>query len=622
MTRTTRHCTPNTRCLLLALTLVMTLVMATAARAALQLRTVATGLVSPVLAIGAGDGSGRLFIVEQAGRIRVLANGALLPAAFLDIRARVRSGGEMGLLGLAFHPRFAENGRLFVNYTRTSAAGLETVIAEFSVPAASPNSADVASERTLLTYGQPFDNHNGGMIAFGPDGYLYIASGDGGAGGDPQGHGQNLTSLLGKMLRIDVDRELPYAIPETNPFVGVPGLDEIFAYGLRNPWRFSFDRLTGRLFAGDVGQDMLEEIDIIVRGGNYGWNRMEGSACYSPRANCNRDGLVLPIYDYGRTAGASVTGGYVYRGAAIPWLQGKYVYGDFVTGRIWALSELSTGAWRNEELLDTPFNVSSFGEDDSGELYVLDYSGSLRQLSSDGREPRLFTQGIVNAASFVYSPVAPGEIVSLFGANMGPATAVGATLDAQGRIAREAAGTRVWFDEITAPLFYTQAGQINAQVPYGIAGHQQVMVQVQTGGTLSNVTLVPVAAAAPGLFALSGGRGPGAILNSDLALNSAARPAARGSEVVLYATGEGLTTPAAAEGQLAAPPLPVPQLPVSVRIGGVIATVRFAGLAPGFAGLLQINVVVPANTATGPAVPVELQVGPNHAPTGITLAIN
>ena len=594
----------------------------TAASAAIQLSTVASGLNTPVYVTGAGDGTSRLFIVEQAGRIRILANGALLATPFLDIRSRVRFGGELGLLGLAFHPRYADNGRIFVNYTRSTTAGLETVIAEFTVPAGSPNQSAVDSERILLTYAQPYENHNGGMLAFGPDGYLYIASGDGGAGGDPQGNGQNLSTLLGKILRIDVDSATPYAIPPTNPFAASPGRDEIFAYGLRNPWRFSFDREGGRIFAGDVGQDALEEIDIITAGANYGWNRMEGTRCYSPATSCNRDGLTLPIHEYGRSAGTSVTGGYVYRGSAVPSLYGKYVYGDFVSGRIWALSEMGSGGWRNEELLDSPLNISSFGEDERGELYVVDYGGTVRRIISDGREPFVFTQGIVNSSSFLHGAIAPGQIVSLFGTGLGPAQAAGAELDAQGRVARIVAGARVWFDEFAAPVFYAQSGQLNVQTPYGIAERARVMVQAEYQAALSNPTPMNVAPAAPGLFTLAGERGPAAALNSDMSLNSSSRPASRGSEMVLYATGEGLTTLPISEGQLAQPPLPAPILPVTVRLGGTPATVRFAGAAPGFAGLLQINVIVPANAPPGNAVPVELFVGSAAAQSGVTVAIN
>ncbi|MCZ6492022.1 MAG: PQQ-dependent sugar dehydrogenase, partial [Acidobacteria bacterium] len=245
------------------------------AAAAIELQPVADGLSSPLYLTSAGDGSGRLFIVEQAGRIRIFADGALLDTPFLDISGRVRFGGERGLLGLAFHPSYPANGRFFVNYTRDGPGGPETVVAEFAVSPGDANLALPASEQILLSFRQPFSNHNGGMIAFGPDGFVYIATGDGGSGGDPQGNGQNLETLLGKILRIDIDMDADsgslFAVPPDNPFVGNAGRDEVWAYGLRNPWRFSFDRMTGRMFAADVGQNSREEVDVIVKGGNYGW---------------------------------------------------------------------------------------------------------------------------------------------------------------------------------------------------------------------------------------------------------------------------------------------------------------------------------------------------------------
>ena len=340
-----------------------------------------TGLTNPVDIQQPADGTQRLFVVEQAGTVRIIQGGMLLATPFLDIRSSVTSGGEMGLLGLAFHPNYSQNRRFFVSYTRTVSGQLQSVIAEYETSAADPNVAG-AAERVLLTVDQPFENHNGGQIQFGPDGFLYIGYGDGGAGGDPLGNGQNLNTLLGKILRIDVDSAQPYAVPPDNPFVGQGGIrPEIWAGGFRNPWRFSFDRASGRLFVGDVGQSDFEEIDLVRRAGNYGWNVMEGAHCYPPPSiGCNTSGLELPVAEYSHSEGNSVTGGYVYSGSGIQELRGTYVFGDFGSGRIWRLVETSSGTWLRSLLLDTDLNVSSFGQDQAGELYVVEYSGAVYRL--------------------------------------------------------------------------------------------------------------------------------------------------------------------------------------------------------------------------------------------------
>jgi glucose/arabinose dehydrogenase len=333
---------------------------------------VSDGLRHPVYVTHAGDGSGRLFVVEQPGRIRIIQQGRLLEEPFLEIAGRVRYGGEQGLLGLAFHPDYKKNGRFFVNYVRKTDGS--TVVAEFRV--SSNANVALADERTLLTVAQPYPNHKGGMVEFGPDGFLYIALGDGGSGGDPGNRGQNTHELLGKILRIDVDRGMPYEIPNDNPFVGGGGRPEVFAYGLRNPWRFSFDRQTGELWAADVGQNEWEEIDIVKRGGNYGWRVMEGTHCFLPRQGCARDGLVPPVAEYGHDGGrCAITGGYVYRGARVPALRGAYLYADFCSGEIFALSE---GAQRM--LLQTGLQISSFGQDRDGELYVVGHGGTIHRI--------------------------------------------------------------------------------------------------------------------------------------------------------------------------------------------------------------------------------------------------
>ena len=340
---------------------------------------------APIFLSPAPDGSDRVFVVEQAGVIRVFPNDTEVSntEVFLDIRDRVSSGGERGLLGLAFHPEFAQNGFFYVNYTTQQNGPLQTVVARFS---ASGQGADVASEQIVLTVDQPFSNHNGGMVAFGPDGYLYIALGDGGSGGDPFNHGQNLGTLLGSLLRIDVDRPangLPYGIPPDNPFVGAgPGVrQEIFAYGLRNPWRFSFDAPTGRLWAGDVGQHAREEVDVIEPGGNYGWRIMEGFACFRPASGCDQSGLLLPVVEYDHSQGCSITGGYVYRGALLPDLAGAYIYGDYCSGLIWSLRFQDNRVQSHALLLDTDIAIASFGLDAQHELYIVDHSGVIFRLS-------------------------------------------------------------------------------------------------------------------------------------------------------------------------------------------------------------------------------------------------
>jgi glucose/arabinose dehydrogenase len=343
-----------------------------------------SGLSSPTDLESARDGSGRLFVLEQAGRIRIIRNSAVVATPFLDIAGKVASGGELGLLGLAFHPSYSSNRKFYVNYTRQSGS-LQTVIAEYQASAGNPDQADPGSERILLTVTQPFSNHNGGQLAFGPDGFLYIALGDGGSGGDPLRNGQNLQTLLGKILRIDVNSASggrAYAIPADNPFAAGGGLPELFAYGFRNPWRFSFDSANGTLFVGDVGQSAFEEIDIVRKGENHGWNVMEGSHCFQPSSGCNTSGLTMPINDYGRDQGGTVIGGFVYRGTAIAGLAGTYVFGDFISGRIWGLQQGSSGTWQRTELASTGKAISSFGRDDAGELLVVDYDGAVWRLAA------------------------------------------------------------------------------------------------------------------------------------------------------------------------------------------------------------------------------------------------
>ncbi|HYO43655.1 MAG TPA: PQQ-dependent sugar dehydrogenase [Candidatus Limnocylindrales bacterium] len=344
---------------------------------------------NPVMAIGSRDGTGRLFIVSQGGRIRILKNGTLLTTPFLNISTAVSTGGEQGLLGLAFHPSFRTNRKLYVNYTNTAG---DTVIREYRASASNPDVVQSGSGRTILRIAQPYSNHNGGMLAFGRDGYLYIGMGDGGDGGDPGNRAQNLDSLLGKMLRINVNGRTStrgYLIPSSNPYVGKAGRNEIWQRGLRNPWRFSFDRSTGDLWIGDVGQGRYEEVDRAVRTAsgpgkavNWGWRVMEGNHCYRPSAGCNTTGKRRPLVEYSHaaTGGCAVTGGYVYRGSAIPALRGWYVYGDFCGGQVWGVSSGASRPATPVKLLSTGRSVSGFGEDNAGELYLCDLNGAVYKI--------------------------------------------------------------------------------------------------------------------------------------------------------------------------------------------------------------------------------------------------
>jgi glucose/arabinose dehydrogenase len=333
------------------------------------------GLSSPIDIQNAGDD--RLFVIEQAGLIRIVRAGELLPEPFLDIRDRVvADASERGLLGLAFHPDYANTGLFFVNYT---GAGGTTFIARFSV-SADPDRADPSSETDLLQVAQPYPNHNGGGLAFGPDGYLYVGLGDGGSAGDPRGNGQRVDTLLGKLLRLDVDSAEPYAIPPDNPFVNGGGLPEIWAFGLRNPWRFAFDPATGQLFIGDVGQANWEEVDWQLPGSpgpaNFGWNLREGLHDYQGGAAPN---LIDPIAEYSHAEGCAITGGVVVRDPSLPEWAGVYLYGDYCSGRMWGLLQ-SGGGWQADRLFDTPFSITSFGVDHQGSVYLSDYAGALYRL--------------------------------------------------------------------------------------------------------------------------------------------------------------------------------------------------------------------------------------------------
>jgi len=350
----------------------------------LVLTPVATGLADPLGIVNAGDGSGRLFFVLQGGQIRVFDGQQVLPAPFLDISSLVSCCGEQGLLGLAFHPQYLGNGFFYVNYT--DVAG-DTVVARYTI-SSDPNIANPNSAQILITIDQPFANHNGGQLQFGPDGFLYIGMGDGGSGGDPGDRGQNLGELLGKVLRIDVNGPLPYSIPASNPFVQTPGArGEIWAYGLRNPWRFSFDRLTGDLFVADVGETQWEEVNhqpaSSPGGENYGWRLMEGKHCFNPPSNCNDGSLTLPILEYSHAVGCAIIGGYRYRGDRFAGIRGLYFFGDFCSGQVSGATDTS-GAWRSGVLAQTGQFINSFGEDESGELYLATSAGVIHQITQQG----------------------------------------------------------------------------------------------------------------------------------------------------------------------------------------------------------------------------------------------
>ena len=354
---------------------------------ALQARLVVSGLQSPLDLQSVPGDSERVYVVEQGGRIRVVRAGQLAAAPFLDIAGRLSTGGERGLLGLAFHPQFATNRRFFVNYTNPAG---DTRISEFR--ASSADAADPASERVLLAVAQPFSNHNGGGLAFDNSGRLLIALGDGGSAGDPQNNGQRLDTLLGKILRIDVDAASPYGVPADNPFLATPGARaEIWAYGLRNPFRIAVDRPTGDLYIGDVGQARIEEIDVDAgvrhAGANYGWRLTEGSQCYNPASGCNTAGLTPPVYEYTHSEGCSVTGGVVYRGCRIPALAGSYFFSDYCSALVRSF-RLANG--QLSELRDWTSGLRglhapvSFGLDAAGEVYIVDYDGEVYRLEPVG----------------------------------------------------------------------------------------------------------------------------------------------------------------------------------------------------------------------------------------------
>lgn len=383
---------------------------------AVGVELLADGLHRPTTVAHAGDGSGRLFLLEQPGRIRIWDGARILPVPFLDIEALVDDeGNAQGLLGLAFHPEYASNGYLYVNYTRDGAPGLDrTVVARYRVSAGDPNLADPDSAEVLFEIEQDSPIHNGDDLHFGPDGYLYFSTGDGGPGNDPHNNAQSLATLKGKILRLDVDAapEGPaelcglgasgYAAPPDNPYVGVPGAcDEIWASGFRNPWRISFDRATGDLFAGDVGQNDWEEVNLLPAGSpgglNFGWRCFEGYEEFEPQGCTGAESYVFPVLAYDHLTGCAVTGGYVYRGSAYPAMAGAYFYADYCTGTVWAAAPGCGGVWRETSMVDAGFLVGAFGEDEKGELYLVSQapapSGALYRLVMTGLTRTVFAGG-------------------------------------------------------------------------------------------------------------------------------------------------------------------------------------------------------------------------------------
>ena len=550
----------------------------------IALHQVASGFGAPTGIAEVPDGSGRIFVLAQSGVVQVVKNGTVQPNAFLTIPAnRIRSGGERGLLGIAFPPGFPSKQYLYLNYTDISGA---SVVSRWRVDPANADRALPDSEEIILRIPRNRANHNGGGIVFGPDGYLYIGTGDSGGSGDPDNAAQNPNELRGKMLRIDTESgQTPYGIPPGNPFVNRQEYrPEIWAMGLRNPWRYSFDRQTGDLWIADVGQNRAEEINFqpasSTGGENYGWDRMEGLECYPPGSSCDRSGLTLPIHEYGRTQGTSVTGGFVYRGTRYPALQGIYIYGDYGSGRIWGIRRTADG-WENRELLQAPFEISAFGEDQAGELYVVRYGTGQIHLITAGA-PSISANSVVNAASFAPG-IAPGSLATVFGTGL---TAFNGIVQATSfPVPTDLARTSVTLSGERVPVLAVAKvngmEQINFQVPFSMAGRERVALQVNANGGTSNTVEVPLVLAQPEIFAIT----------------------RSGNTITIWATGLGQVSGAPAAGQPApSDPLSRVSAPTTVTVGGSDAAVAFSGLAPGFAGLYQVNATLPQAAAAGAGV--------------------
>ncbi len=567
----------------------------------IQLSQIVNGISAPTDIQDAGDGSGRLFFVQQNGLVRIFRNGALVAQPFLDIRNKTRADGERGLLGIAFPPGFAQKQRFYADYTDLNG---NTVIAQYRVSGTNPDVADTTSEIALLNITQPFANHNGGQVRFGPDGYLYIGMGDGGSGGDPLNNGQGRGTLLGKLLRIDVESDPGHArIPPDNPFVNTAGTrPEIWALGLRNPWRFTFDRVTHDLWIADVGQDTYEEVDFQPAsshgGENYGWNRMEGMHCYI--AGCSTQGLTLPMAEYTHASGGcSVTGGFVYRGRVSPGLRGTYLYGDYCSGRIWGL-ERQGPAWVNRLLLSSGFGITTFGEDSAGEVYVANAANGTIHHIVGSSAPQFSAAGVVNSASFVQGLV-PGSLASVFASGVldDPGIVGAAAIPLPGDLG----GVSVSVAGVAAPLLAVANSNglelVNFQVPFEIAGRSSASVVVTRSGHSSPTVDVPVLDVQPAIYTTDGTQAV-AVHAADYTLVTAAKPLRGGEFAFIYSAGLGAVSNPPSTGS-GAPfsPLAVALADVRVSLAGSPCDVPFAGLAPGLVGVYQVNFRVPANAPSG-----------------------
>lgn len=564
----------------------------------------------------AGDGSGRLFVTEQVGRVLIHDGDSLLSTPFLDIRTRVRAGGERGLLSVAFHPSYATNGYLFVNYTDLSS---NTVVSRFKVSDDS-NVADPESETIFFQATQPRRNHNGGQIHFGPDGYLYIGMGDGGGAGDPPNLAQNLGSPLGKMLRVDVAGDGPAAAPDSNPFQETENaLPEIWAYGLRNPWRFSFDRLTGDMFIADVGQNAVEEISFqsssSTGGENYGWRLMEGSRCFNPASDCNGGSLVLPIVEYdnlGGNCGGSVTGGYRYRGAQFPQLSGVYFFADYCTGDFYGAVK-GDDSWTKLGPRETAHNIRTFGEDEGGEIYFADASVVYR-IEAPQPPPQISAGGVVSAATFqIGSGLSPGSLASAFGVGLADSTAVAEEYP----LPSDLGGGSMTFDgTVAVPQIFASPGQRNFQVPWELGGLEEASLTVTIGEDTSPAVVVPLATVNPGIFVLNySGQAAAMIASTDGVVAGpegsllGARPAKPGETIEVLATGLGQVTNQPATGAAAsADPASATVASVTARVGGEPMTVTSSELLPSFAGIYQVKVELADDVSTGDAVTLVIRV--------------